>query len=252
METLTRAMSLSTAAVAAGWISLSLGVPLHAQPPATPTAAQDPCAAPANTIVAENCRPGNPREEWDVNAEGDPEIQGFATEMSVNLGETVEFKIKTHSPRYRIDIYRMGWYGGSGARLVETIQPSVPLPQAQPDCRVHTRMRFVDCGNWQVSASWNAAITIWGIGLAMALSGAVFARLRPLWYFGLTAAAYPIGWVVFHVLMLVMYFGVITACGILLQMFGHDGLQLRRAPAGESYWKPRPPAPATARYFRQY
>jgi hypothetical protein len=154
METLTRAMSLSTAAVAAGWISLSLGVPLHAQPPATPTAAQDPCAAPANTIVAENCRPGNPREEWDVNAEGDPEIQGFATEMSVNLGETVEFKIKTHSPRYRIDIYRMGWYGGSGARLVETIQPSVPLPQAQPDCRVHTRMRFVDCGNWQVSASW--------------------------------------------------------------------------------------------------
>lgn len=126
---------------------------LRAQATAAQPAA-DPCAAPANRIVAENCLPGNPREEWDVNAQGDPEIQGFATDMSVNLGETVEFKVKTHSPSYRIDIYRMGWYGGNGARLIETIRPSVPLPQAQPDCRVHTNMRFVDCGNWRVSASW--------------------------------------------------------------------------------------------------
>ena len=130
------------------------GTGLRAQAPAVQPAAADVCAAPANKIVAENCRPGNRREEWDVNAEGDPEIQGFATDISVNLGETVQFKIKTHSPRYRIDIYRMGWYGGSGARLIETIRPSATLPQAQPECRIHTDRRFVDCGNWQVSASW--------------------------------------------------------------------------------------------------
>ncbi len=129
----------------------------------------DPCASPANKIVAENCRPGNPRTEWDVGFEGDPEIQGFATDMSVNLGETVSFKIKTHSPSYRIDIYRMGWYGGDGARLIETIQPSANLPQAQPDCWVHTNMRFVDCGNWQVSASWQAP--------ADGVSGVYVARL---------------------------------------------------------------------------
>ena len=110
--------------------------------------------SPANRIVAENCLPGNPREEWDVGFEGDPEIQGFATDISVNLGETVSFKIRTHSPSYRIDIYRMGWYGGAGARLIETFRPSASLPQAQPDCRIHTNMRFVDCGNWKVSASW--------------------------------------------------------------------------------------------------
>jgi hypothetical protein len=117
-------------------------------------AAVDPCAAPANRIVAENCRPGTPRERWDVNGSGDPEIQGFAAEMSVNPGETIQFKIRTHSARYRIDIFRMGWYGGAGARLVDTIRPSAPLPQPQPDCRVHAGTRLVDCGNWRVSASW--------------------------------------------------------------------------------------------------
>ena len=89
--------------------------------------------------------------------------------MSVNLGETVEFKVKTHSPRYRVDIYRMGWYRGSGARLIETIRPSVTLPQAQPPCRIHTGMRFVDCGNWHVSGSWQVP--------ADGVSGVYVARL---------------------------------------------------------------------------
>jgi hypothetical protein len=137
-----------------GMLGLALAgltAPAAAQPPETPA---DPCVAPVNKIVAENCKPGRPREEWDVFTAGDPQIQGFATDMSVNLGETVEFKIKTHSPRYRIDVYRMGWYGGSGARLIETIRPSAALPQAQPDCLVHPNVRMVDCGNWKVSASW--------------------------------------------------------------------------------------------------
>src|SRR5262245_22022151 len=91
---------------------------------ASQAASRDGCAAPANKVVAENCRAGNPREEWDVNGTGDPEIQGFATDMSVNLGGTVQFKIKSSSPRYRVDIYRTGWYGGRGARLIQTMRPS--------------------------------------------------------------------------------------------------------------------------------
>jgi hypothetical protein len=30
-----------------------------------------------NKVVAENCRAGNAREEWEVNGTGDLEIQGF-------------------------------------------------------------------------------------------------------------------------------------------------------------------------------
>ena len=72
----------------------------------------------------------------------------------MNAGETVRFKINTHSNNYRIRIYRMGWYGGLGARRVAEIMPSVPLPQNQPNPIVDAATGLVDCGNWAVSASW--------------------------------------------------------------------------------------------------
>lgn len=131
--------------------------------------AVDACRAPANKLVAENCKPGNPREEWDVYNAGDPTIQGFASQASVNLGERIDFKVKTHSPKYRIDIYRTGWYGGRGARLMQSIRPSVPIPQAQPECRIHNQTRLVDCGGWTVSASWTVP--------SDAVSGVYIARL---------------------------------------------------------------------------
>ena len=127
------------------------------------------CEAPANQIVAENCKTGNPSTEWDINAAGDPTIQGFSTDMSVNVGEPIEFKVKTDSPAYRVDIYRMGYYDGLGARRVATLRPSVPLPQTQPECIADYETRLYDCGNWQVSASWQVP--------ADAVSGVYVARL---------------------------------------------------------------------------
>ena len=84
------------------------------------------CDSPKNSIIAENCLPGNDSTEWDVNADGDPSIQvdfqypsvfisltffkGFATKFSVVKGDIVEFKIKTDSSNYRVDIFRVGWF----------------------------------------------------------------------------------------------------------------------------------------------
>jgi hypothetical protein len=169
MQNCIRVVVCATTVFVLGMLLVGFGSGLRAEETAVQPTGADPCVAPGNKIVAENCRPGNRREEWDVNGGGDPEIQGFATDISVNIGETVEFKIKTHSPRYRIDIYRMGWYGGSGARLIESIRPSAMLPQAQPPCRVHRNFRFVDCGNWRVSASWQVP--------ADGVSGVYVARL---------------------------------------------------------------------------
>ena len=77
----------------------------------------DPCASPANKIIAENCKPGNPSTEWDINGAGDPSIQGFPTDISWNIGETASFKIRTDSAKWRVDIYRTGWYQGNGAKF---------------------------------------------------------------------------------------------------------------------------------------
>ena len=114
------------------------------------------CASPANDIERENCRPGTPSEEWDIPARdhGDPTIQGFATDISVNRGSTVRFKVSTDATAWRLDIYRMGYYDGNGARLVATVNPSVQLPQVQPPCFTDSTTGLVDCGNWGVSASW--------------------------------------------------------------------------------------------------
>ena len=90
------------------------------------------CTAPQNPIEAENCRPGNPFSEWYIVGAGSPNIQGFATDISVNAGQPVFFKISTNALIYRIDIYRLGYYKGNGARLVTSILPLGLLPQTQP------------------------------------------------------------------------------------------------------------------------
>ena len=104
---------------------------------------------------ARTASPGTRLRSWYVYNDGSPTIQGYATRMSVNLGETISFKINTNAHSYGIEIYRFGYYGGNGARRVATFAPSASLPQSQPSCLSNATTGLVDCGNWAVSASWN-------------------------------------------------------------------------------------------------
>lgn len=107
-----------------------------------------------NEIVTENAKPGNPSSEWDISGVGDLSIQGFATQMSVNKGETVFFKIRTNSASYSINIYRTGYYNGLGARKWGVGTITTALPQTQPDDLYDPVTGKTDCSNWNVSASW--------------------------------------------------------------------------------------------------
>jgi len=131
------------------------------------TAMAGPCDPPNNEIVCENSKSGNPESEWDVDGAGDPSIQGFATDISVDRGETISFKVDTNSTKYRLDIYRMGYYGGDGARKVATVAGT---PHSQPACEEEASTGLIDCGNWAVSASWEVPST--------AVSGIYFAHLE--------------------------------------------------------------------------
>ncbi|HEX2515687.1 MAG TPA: N,N-dimethylformamidase beta subunit family domain-containing protein, partial [Chloroflexota bacterium] len=138
--------------VAVALSALALGA---ASPPFPPASAAGPCDTPsANPIPCENSKPGAPDTEWAVDGNGDPSIQGFATDISVGRGQTVQFKIKTPVSSYRLDVYRLGYYGGAGARKVATVQPSAALPQSQPACLSDAPTGLIDCGNWAISASW--------------------------------------------------------------------------------------------------
>ena len=123
--------------------------------------ARPAAAACANTIACENQLPGDPPSDWQVNGIGDSTIQGFATSMSVNAGGTESFKISTPASAYHIDILRVGYYQGNGARkVVSGMLPTASLPQTQPAClNGPSGTGLIDCGNWGVSASWTVPST---------------------------------------------------------------------------------------------
>jgi hypothetical protein len=92
-----------------------------------------PCTA-QNPIAAENQLPGT--LDWQLaqpaatrlrcpadsscaaTPQGEPEIEGYASATSVGHGENISFFVNTADPTYTLAIYRIGWYGGSGGRLV--------------------------------------------------------------------------------------------------------------------------------------
>lgn len=125
-------------------------------------------AALDNPIVVENAKPGNPRSEWDVDP-SERSIEGYTTDISYNKGQQVRFKVATDAPEFLVRIYRVGYYGGLGARLVAT---ATGTGANQPQCLREAGTGLVDCGNWSVNATWQIPPT--------ATSGVYLAKLiRP-------------------------------------------------------------------------
>src|SRR5262249_11871160 len=120
-----------------------------------------------NPIPAENLLPGNPQSEWDVSGSGDSTIQGFATDISVNKGGSISFKVTTTAAAFNMNIYRLGYYQGNGARKVATI--SGIAGRSQPACITDSTTGLYDCGNWTVSTSWQVP--------SSAVSGIYIARI---------------------------------------------------------------------------
>jgi hypothetical protein len=90
-------------------------------------------------IVRENARPGtrdwmltqprvDPATKWRC-----PWIEGYCSRTSVRAGETIEFFVST-SPTsdFTLDIYRLGYYGGTGGRHVRSYAASPGKPQPEP------------------------------------------------------------------------------------------------------------------------
>jgi hypothetical protein len=106
-----------------------------------------------NAIVLENCYPGN--NPWNVRntatiAAGG--IEGYATALSINRGDSVDLKVNSAAgSTFRAEIYRTGYYGGAGARLYSVIT-GVP-GTAQPACTTDSTTGLIDCSNWQTSLS---------------------------------------------------------------------------------------------------
>ena len=99
-------------------------------------------------IIAENAKPGS--TQWRLfPGDNATVVQGFANTTYAQQGQTVTLYITSTAPRYVVQAYRMGYYGGKGGRLV---WQSGELPgSTQPACPLDTSVNMVSCANWHAS-----------------------------------------------------------------------------------------------------
>src|SRR6202044_2384219 len=95
-------------------------------------------AAAPSLIRDENAKPG--ARDWQltrVRVDKDgfraPAIEGYCSRQSVQAGESLAIMVSTNPPRrFGIEIFRMGYYGGRGARLMKKLGPFQGETQPTP------------------------------------------------------------------------------------------------------------------------
>ncbi len=91
-------------------------------------------------------------------------------------------------------------------------------------------------GRWQLVGP---ALAVSAVTLLLAVAGLLRpALLRPIYALWMIAA-YPLGWVMGHVMIAAVFFLVLTPLGLLLRLLGRDALSREFEPQRESYWEPR-------------
>jgi hypothetical protein len=84
----------------------------------------------------------------------------------------------------------------------------------------------------------------------------VLGLIRPDWmrrvFVAWMCAAFPIGWAISHLLLVVIYYLVITPIGLAMRATGYDPLARRIDRQATTYWTPRKPPTDPASYFRQF
>jgi hypothetical protein len=94
---------------------------------------------------------------------------------------------------------------------------------------------------------------LWIAAVVVPVVGWLVPAFMRLVFLGLSYLAWPIGFVVSHVVLAVVYYLVLAPIGLLTRLFGYDSMKRRFDPDAESYWIERSPeAVDPKRYFRQF
>ncbi len=94
--------------------------------------------------------------------------------------------------------------------------------------------------------------TVWLGGTVLALLYWGFPVLRRPVYLTWMYLAFPIGWTVSHLLLGLIYYGLLTPIGVLLGLAKYDAMKRRWEPEASSYWLEQRPRQDTKSYFRQF
>ena len=89
-----------------------------------------------------------------------------------------------------------------------------------------------------------------GVGLAM-----LYYAVRPLrvpLYAGWMGLFFPIGWTISHLMLVVIYYVVVTPIGLVLRLVGREPVKRRHDPTKSTYWLEQRAGGEPSRYLRQY
>lgn len=98
----------------------------------------------------------------------------------------------------------------------------------------------------------DVAVALWGAAVGISVIGLWRPRFMRWIYLGMVYAVYPIGFVISHVLLALIYYAVMTPFGLVMRLVGRDPMGRRIDRTTRSYWIPRRPVENVERYFRQY
>jgi hypothetical protein len=113
-------------------------------PPAT---SLGPSGLRAHWVQQENARPGS--SAWRIPVQASSAIEGFADKTYAADGQTVRLYVSTPAASFHVEAYRMGYYGGAGARQVWRSPTNHGGVQRQ--CPRAPRTNLVSCARWHPS-----------------------------------------------------------------------------------------------------
>jgi hypothetical protein len=122
----------------------------HTSPVAAVTTFLGPDGIESSAIIAENKKPGT--TSWKIGPQSwSGDIEGFADTTDATQGQQVGLYVSTTASSFHVVAYRMGWYGGDGARQVWQSGPV--HGKVQPGCPLTPQVNMVSCDNWSRSLS---------------------------------------------------------------------------------------------------
>ena len=113
---------------------------------------------------------------------------------------------------------------------------------------------FLGMAVWQglVKHHTTAAVICAVLALTLGPIGLIRPQALRAVFVGWMFAAFPIGWVVSHVLLGLIFYGLFTPLGLYFRLIGRDSLMLKKPEAAASYWLPKPVVTDKRRYFSQF
>lgn len=104
---------------------------------------------------------------------------------------------------------------------------------------------------WRFDAP-GVAEWIWIVSGVIILVYYLVPPLRRGIFTGWLAVVFPIGWVVSHFLLALVFYLLVFPIGLMMRLFRYDALKRRFDPGAKSYWIKRESSKDPQDYFRQY